>query len=55
MKGIICEKLGDPLKVADGLPIPEPGPDQLLVKSLYTAINPVYLDPSVSEVFQGRL
>jgi NADPH:quinone reductase-like Zn-dependent oxidoreductase len=43
MKGVIFESAGGPLKVVDGLPVPEPSPDQILVKSLYTAINPVYV------------
>ena len=43
MKGVIFESAGGPLKVVDDLPIPEPSPDQILVKSLYTAINPVYV------------
>jgi hypothetical protein len=42
MKGVIFESAGGPLKVVD-LPVPEPSPDQILVKSLYTAINPVYV------------
>jgi NADPH:quinone reductase-like Zn-dependent oxidoreductase len=42
MKGVIFEAAGGPLKVVD-LPVPEPSPDQILVKSLYTAINPVYV------------
>ncbi|KAK2810209.1 hypothetical protein FQN50_003179 [Emmonsiellopsis sp. PD_5] len=40
MKGIICEKVGDPWKIVDNLDVPEPSPDQILVKSLYMAINP---------------
>jgi len=43
MKGVIFESAGGPLKVVDDLPVPEPSPDQILVKSLYTAINPVYV------------
>lgn len=42
MKGVICEKAGDGYKVVDNLEIPEPGPAQILVKSHYAAINPVY-------------
>jgi NADPH:quinone reductase-like Zn-dependent oxidoreductase len=41
MKGVIVEQPQSPFKVADNLEKPEPGPDQILVKSLYTAINPV--------------
>ncbi|KAK2793736.1 hypothetical protein FQN52_000688 [Onygenales sp. PD_12] len=40
MKGIICEKVGDPWKIVDNLDVPEPSPDQILVKSIYMAINP---------------
>ena len=43
MKGITVEKVGAELKVAD-LPVPEPGEDQILVKSIFTAINPVYVN-----------
>jgi hypothetical protein len=41
MKGVIFEKPGDTPKVVDYLEKPKPGPDQILVKSLWTAINPV--------------
>ncbi|PGG98961.1 hypothetical protein AJ79_08736 [Helicocarpus griseus UAMH5409] len=41
MKGIICEKAGEPFKIVDNLDVPEPSPDQILVKSIYMAINPV--------------
>jgi NADPH:quinone reductase-like Zn-dependent oxidoreductase len=47
MKGVIFESAGGPLKVVDDLPVPEPSPDQILVKSLYTAINPVYVKGSL--------
>ncbi|PGH07752.1 hypothetical protein AJ80_07957 [Polytolypa hystricis UAMH7299] len=40
MKAVVCEKVGEPWKVVDNLPTPEPSPDQILVKSIYTAINP---------------
>jgi NADPH:quinone reductase-like Zn-dependent oxidoreductase len=43
MKGVIFESAGAAPKVVDDLPVPEPSADQLLVKSLYTAINPVYV------------
>ena len=42
MKGVIFESVGAAPKVVDNLPVPEPSADQVLVKSLYTAINPVY-------------
>jgi hypothetical protein len=41
MKGVVFEKQGDQPKVVDYLEKPKPGPDQILVKSLWTAINPV--------------
>lgn len=41
MKGVAVDKAGETFKVVDNLEKPEPGPDQILVKSLYTAINPV--------------
>jgi NADPH:quinone reductase-like Zn-dependent oxidoreductase len=41
MKGVIFESMGAAPKVADDLPVPEPSADQILVKSLYMAINPV--------------
>jgi hypothetical protein len=43
MKGVIFESIGAAAKVVDDLPVPEPAADQLLVKSLYTAINPMYV------------
>ncbi|KAK2758618.1 hypothetical protein FQN54_003308 [Arachnomyces sp. PD_36] len=41
MKGVTCEKAGAGYKIVDDLEVPEPGPDQILVKSHYAAINPV--------------
>ncbi|EEP76683.1 predicted protein [Uncinocarpus reesii 1704] len=41
MDGITAEKVGEPFRVASDLPVFKPGPDQILVKSIYTAINPV--------------
>ncbi|EGE83489.1 hypothetical protein RJZ56_005540 [Blastomyces dermatitidis] len=41
MKGIICEKAGEPFKIVDNLDVPEPSADQILVKSIYMALNPV--------------
>ncbi|KAF2418902.1 GroES-like protein [Tothia fuscella] len=41
MKGIAVEKVGAPLLVVDNIENPEPADDQILVKSIYTAINPV--------------
>lgn len=41
MKGVIVEKVGAEPKVVDSLDRPKPGSDQVLVKSLWTAMNPV--------------
>lgn len=41
MKGVIVEKVGAPVEVTTDLEVPEPADNQVLVKSLYTAINPV--------------
>jgi len=41
MKGVIVEKDGAPYQLTEDLEVPEPSPDQILVKSLYTAINPI--------------
>lgn len=46
MKGVIFENAGAEPKVVDNLEKPKPSPDQILVKSLYTAINPVYVSYS---------
>ena len=42
MKGVVVENVGGPYKVVDDLEKPKPGANQILVKSLYAAINPVY-------------
>lgn len=42
MKGVALEKPGAEPQVVDSLEKPKPSPDQILVKSVYTAINPVY-------------
>ncbi|KAK7902890.1 hypothetical protein LTR67_002536 [Exophiala xenobiotica] len=41
MKGVAFAHQGAEAKVVDDLEKPSPGPDQLLVKSIYVAINPV--------------
>lgn len=41
MKGVIIEKQGGEPVVTDKLEQPKTGPDQILVKSLYVAMNPV--------------
>jgi hypothetical protein len=42
MKGIIAEHKEAPLQVTDDLELPELSANQILIKSIYTAINPVY-------------
>ncbi len=41
MKGVIFANAGAEAKVVDDLEKPSPGPDQLLVKSVWVALNPV--------------
>ncbi|KAL3443720.1 chaperonin 10-like protein [Aspergillus insuetus] len=41
MKGIIAEHEKAPFQVTNSLELPEPSANQILVKSIYTAINPV--------------
>ena len=41
MKGVVFEKQGSGAEVVDSLERPKPESDQILVKSLWTAINPV--------------
>ncbi|KAL3458211.1 chaperonin 10-like protein [Aspergillus heterothallicus] len=41
MKGIIAEHREATLQVTDDLELPEPSANQILVKSIYTAVNPV--------------
>jgi NADPH:quinone reductase-like Zn-dependent oxidoreductase len=41
MRGVIVEQAGAPWKVVDDLEKPRPGPGQVLVKSIASAINPV--------------
>ena len=43
MKGVAFAAVGAEPKVVDDLEVPTPGPGQVLVKSLWTAINPVYV------------
>lgn len=50
MKGIIAEHKEAPLQVTDGLELPEPSANQILIKSIYTAINPVYGLPVFPDV-----
>jgi NADPH:quinone reductase-like Zn-dependent oxidoreductase len=42
MKGILLDKVGGDFHLVDTLDKPSPGNKQILVKSLVTAINPVY-------------
>lgn len=41
MKGVVFKKQGSGPEVIDSLEKAKPEPDQVLVKSLWTAINPV--------------
>ena len=41
MKGVIFEKAGAEPQVSDALQKPKPSSDQILVRSIFTAINPV--------------
>jgi NADPH:quinone reductase-like Zn-dependent oxidoreductase len=41
MKAVLVKEVGA-AAVVDELEVPEPAEDQVLVKSIYTAINPVY-------------
>jgi hypothetical protein len=41
MKGVSVAEVQGAFKIVDDIEKPEPGPDQILVKSLFTAINPV--------------
>ncbi len=42
MKGIQVAKVGGTFEYVENLEKPKPGKNQILVKSLVTAINPVY-------------
>ena len=41
MKGITVANVGAEWKITEDLPVPEPADDQILVKSVYAAVNPV--------------
>ncbi|KAI9830383.1 MAG: hypothetical protein M1826_004806 [Phylliscum demangeonii] len=41
MKAVVVEKAGAPFKVVEGIEKPTPGSDQILIKSIFVAINPV--------------
>ena len=41
MKGVIVEAVGSPYRVVEDLKVPDPSDDQILVKSIAAAINPV--------------
>lgn len=42
MKGLTVAKPGAPYELVSDIETPAPGSKQVLVKSLYTGINPVY-------------
>jgi NADPH:quinone reductase-like Zn-dependent oxidoreductase len=41
MRGLIVEKPAAPFVLVEDLPKPKPGANQMLIKSIYTGINPV--------------
>jgi NADPH:quinone reductase-like Zn-dependent oxidoreductase len=41
MRAVIVPSMGAPAQVASDIEIPEPSDTQILVKTIYTAINPV--------------
>jgi Zn-dependent alcohol dehydrogenase len=43
MKGAVVPNQGAPMEIRDNLDVPKPGDNQILVKSVYAAINPVYV------------
>lgn len=47
MKAITISALGATSKVLDGIEIPEPTNGEILVKVLYTAVNPVCVPTSL--------
>lgn len=51
MKGVIVEAVGSPYKFVEDLRVPEPSDAQILVKSITTAINPVYVSFSSIQLF----
>lgn len=53
MKGVVVKEIGGPAVVVDDLEIPEPDEGQVLVKSLYAALNPVYASSRWSALWQG--
>lgn len=48
MKGLLVERPGGEIKIVDDLQKPSPDQEQLLVKPIYVAMNPVYRIPSPS-------
>lgn len=47
MKGVIVRTPGAAFELATDIEKPKPGVDQILVKSIATAINPVYAYPTL--------
>jgi len=43
MKGVIVPHAGAPFEVVDTLVKPQPGPKEILVKSLVAGMNPMYV------------
>jgi hypothetical protein len=46
MKGILLESASSDYALVDNIEKPKPGKNQILVKSLVTGLNPVYVSPS---------
>lgn len=43
MRGVTVASAGAPYEVVDNLSKPSPGKGQVLVKSLFSGVNPVYV------------
>ena len=46
-KGLVVEKPGSAFQLVETIKRSSPGPKQALVKSLYVALNPVYVESLV--------
>jgi NADPH:quinone reductase-like Zn-dependent oxidoreductase len=55
MKGVILENVGGDFKIVDDIDVPTPGPGQILIKSLVTAVNPVYATTFSKSNIQMRM
>jgi NADPH:quinone reductase-like Zn-dependent oxidoreductase len=48
MKAVVVPSQGSPMEIWDNLELPQPGDDQILVKSVYAAVNPVYVETNLT-------